>query len=272
MDSWTGWSNPRSLAKGLDMRPKVSINRTWPAEKLGLPPAERRWGKYNGSFIAEEHTPISLLDQITQGYSFTAVLGGCQGACCGAWCTKPDHKVPDHCGRPNGYRRNQHFQSAQFIALDFDTGDERSTFSYLVDQPLVAQFGTFLYTTLSHTSEIPKARVVFITGTAFTQPDNYRRAKRAVMARLPWGDASVHDPSRMFYGSHPRQGQNRFLGNVLHLSMVDQLIEQHRSELEAEQSRRELPRIQASRIMGATPAERYVNTAIQQEAAWVTSQ
>lgn len=43
---------------GLDMRPKVSINRTWPAEKLGLPPAERRWGKYNGSFVAEEHTPI----------------------------------------------------------------------------------------------------------------------------------------------------------------------------------------------------------------------
>ena len=249
----------------------ISINRTWPAEKLGLPPAERRWGKYNGSFLAEEHTPISLLDQITQGYSFTAVLGGCQGACCGAWCTKPDHKVPDHCGRPGGYRSNQHFESAQFIALDFDTGDERSTFSYLVDQPLVAQFGTFLYTTLSHTSEIPKARVVFITGTAFTQPDNYRRAKRAVMARLPWGDASVHDPSRMFYGSHPRQGQNRFLGNVLHLSMVDQLIEQHRSELEAEQSRRELPRIPGNKVMGATPAERYVNTAIQQEAAWVSS-
>ena len=62
----------------------ISINRTWPAEKLGLPPAERRWGKYNGSFLAEEHTPISLLDQITQGYSFTAVLGGCQGTCCGA--------------------------------------------------------------------------------------------------------------------------------------------------------------------------------------------
>ena len=45
----------------------ISINRRWTAEKLGLPPAERRWGKYNGSFIAEEHTPISLLDQIAQG-------------------------------------------------------------------------------------------------------------------------------------------------------------------------------------------------------------
>ena len=116
----------------------ISINRTWPAEKLGLPPVERRWGKYNDSFVAEEHTPISLLDQITQGYSFTAVLGGCQGPCCGSWCTDPEHKkLPGHCGRPGGYRSNQHFESAQFIALDFDTGDERSELEYLLRQPLI---------------------------------------------------------------------------------------------------------------------------------------
>ena len=129
----------------------------------------------------------------------------------------------------------------------------------------------FLYTTLSHTPDHPKCRAVFITDAPFSEPDHYRRAKRAVMAQLPWGDASVHDPARLFYGSHPYQGQNHFLGNLLHLSIVDQLIEQHRTGLEAEQPRRELPRIQASRIMGATPAERYVNTAIQQEAAWVSS-
>jgi len=249
----------------------ISINRRWRAEKLGLPPSEIRWGKYNGSFIAEEHTQISLLDQIAQGYSFTAVLGRCQGACCGAWCTKPDHKVPDHCGRPNGYRRNQHFQSAQFIALDFDTGDERSGLEYLLRQSLIAKHGAFLYTTLSHTPDHPKCRAVFITDAPFSEPDQYRRAKQAVMAQLPWGDASVHDPARLFYGSHPSQGQNRFLGNALDLSMVDQLIEQHRTGLEAEQPRRELPWIQARPIMGATPAERYVNTAIQQEAAWVSS-
>ena len=249
----------------------ISINRTWPAEKLGLPPAERRWGKYNGNFIAEEHTPISLLDQITQGYSFTAVLGGCQGICCGAWCTKLDHKVPDHCGRPNGYRRNQHFQSAQFIALDFDTGDVQSSFEYLLEQPLIAKHGAFLYTTLSHKPDGPKCRVVFIIDAPITDPDQYRRAKRAVMAQLPWGDASVHDPARLFYGTNPKQGQTHYLGKMLTLAMINLLMEQHRSELEAEQPRRELPRIQASRIMGATPAERYVNTAIQQEAAWVTS-
>ena len=184
---------------GLDMRPKISINRRWRAEKLGLPPAERRWGKYNGSFIAEEHTPVSLLAQIAQGYSFTAVLGGCQGPCCGSWCTIPEHKeVPGHCGRPVGYRRNWHFESAQFIALDFDTGDERSGLEYLLRQPLIAKHGAFLYTTLSHTPDCPKCRVVFITDAPITDPDQYRRAKRAVMAQLPWGDSAVHDPARMF--------------------------------------------------------------------------
>ena len=92
------------------------------------------------------------------------------------------------------------------------------------------------------------------------------------MARLHWGDASVHDPSRMFYGSHPREGRSLFLGNLLPLALVHDLIEHHRAEMEAEQPRRNLPEISTRRVLGATPAERYVNTAIQQEVAWVASQ
>ena len=256
----------------LDLQFRVSINRCLPGQKLALPPEERRWAQYNGSFGAEEHTPTSLLKQVSKGYSFTAVLGGCQGQCCGSWCTSPEHKkVPGHCGRPGGYRRNKHFMSAQFIALDFDTGDEQSTFDYLLQQPLIDHPAAFLYTTLSYTAEHPKARTVFIPDTTFTDPNYYRRAKRAVMAKLPWGDTSVHDPARLFYGSHPAEGQSHYLGNVLPLKVVDQLIGTHRSELEAEQPRRELPRIPASRVIGSTPAERYVNAAVQQEVAWVSS-
>ncbi len=128
-----------------NLRSNVSINRTCPGEKLGPPPSEKRWAKYNGSFVTEEHTPATLLEQIALGYSFCAVLGGCQGVCCGGWCTSPEHKkVPGHCGRPGGYRRNQHFESAQFIATDFDTGDQRSSFENLLRQPLIAKQGAFL--------------------------------------------------------------------------------------------------------------------------------
>ena len=256
--------NPRFL---------ISINRAWPGEKLGLPPAERRWAKYNGSFIAEDHEPVTLLGQITQGFSFTAVLGGCQGVCCGTWCTNPTHKkTPDHCGRPRGYRRNQHFVSAQFIALDFDTGDERSTINFLARNPLIARYVSFLYTTLSHTPEIPKARAVFVFDSAVTDPNLYRRFKRAVMAKLPWGDASVHDPARMFYGSHPQSGHSVSLGNLLPLAVAEDLMEEHRAELEAEQPRRNLPRVASARVFGATPAERYANTAVQKEVTRVSSQ
>jgi hypothetical protein len=60
------------------------------------------------------------------------------------------------------------------------------------------------------------------------------------MAQLPWGDASVHDSARLFYGSHSEEGQAQCLGNVLPLEVLGQLIEAHRSELESEKPRREL--------------------------------
>jgi hypothetical protein len=251
---------------------EVCINRLWPAEKLGLPPTERRWAKYNASFRAEVHTPESLLAQVAQGYSFTAVLGSCQGLCCRTWCANPEHKaVGGHCGRPHGYRANRHFQSAQFIATDFDTGDQRSTLDYLCEQALIAQWGSFFYTTLSHTPKAPKARAVFITDAPFTNATHYRRAKLALMEQLPWGDASVHDPSRLFYGSQPKHGQSQYQGQILPLAAVEALVKRYRAELEAELGGRKMPQIPSSRIMGITPAERYVSAAVQAEFAWVAS-
>jgi hypothetical protein len=76
--------------------------------------------------------------------------------------------------------------------------------------------------------------VVFITDAPIIDPDQYRRAKRAMMAQLPWGDTSVHDRARLYYGSHPGKGQVHYLGRVLPLEVVDRLIEAHRSELESE--------------------------------------
>jgi hypothetical protein len=248
----------------------ISINRQFPGQKLGMPPEERRWARYNSSFRQEEHTPHSLLEEIKKGYSFTSTLGGCQGLHCGGWCTAEECKgIPGHCGRPTGHRLNRHFQSAHFIALDFDTADQRSTFDHLLGQPLIAQHGSFLYSTLSHSAEAPKARVAFITDAPFIDPDYYRRAKRAVMAQLPWGDASVNDPCRLFYGTHPQHGQTHYLGNILPMTVVDTLVQQHRTDLESQQSRRALPRLSPSQVMGDTPSARYVNTAVQQEVMWV---
>ena len=77
---------------GLNFQFRVSLNRRWAAQKLGTTTDEKRWAEYNRSFVAEEHTPRSLLEQIAKGYSFTAVLGGCQGPCCGSWCAVNEHR------------------------------------------------------------------------------------------------------------------------------------------------------------------------------------
>ena len=250
---------------------EVTINQRWAGEKLAL--GDPRFGVYNGAFLQERHTTASLAAEIAAGHSFCAVLGDCAMDHCGERFCCPERKNdPRHCDRRLGYRKNKHFGSAQFIALDFDTGDGRSSFEYLARQPLIRQHCSFLYTTLSHTTDHPKARAVLIMDSPFTDPDQYRRAKQAVMRQLPWGDASVHDPSRMFYGRNPSRGQNLLLGNIMPMTLVDALVEQHRMEMEAEQPRRSLPVIPTSRVLGATPAERYVNTAIQREAAWVANQ
>ena len=136
---------------------------------------------------------------------------------------------------------------------------------------MIAGHAAFVYTTLSHTPECPKARVVFVINVPFTDADYYRRAKRAVMAALPWGDVSVHDPSRFFYGTNPGCGTTKYLGGLLSLETVDGLSGRHREHLELEQGARAMPRIPASQVLGRTPAERYVNTAIQQEVAWLAS-
>jgi hypothetical protein len=248
----------------------VSVNRLFAGQKLGMPPEEKRWANYNSSFHQEEHTPVSLLAEVEKGHAFTCALGGCQGLHCGNWCTAEECKgIPGHCGRPARHRLNRHFQSAQYIPLDFDTGDERSTFDYLLVDPCIVKYGSFLYTTLSYSVESPKSRGVFITDTPFTVPEDYRLAKRALMARFPWGDASVNDPARLFYGTHPQRGQTYYLGNILPMSVVDQLVKQYRIDLESQQTRRDLPKIDPGQVMGDTPAERYVNAAIQQEATWV---
>jgi hypothetical protein len=248
----------------------ISVNRLLPGQKLGMPPEEKRWARYNSSFHQEQHTPKSLLAEIEKGHSFTCSLGGCQGLHCGDWCTAGECKgIPGHCGRPSGHRLNRHFQSAQYIPLDFDTGDERSSFQYLLEIPSISRYGAFLYTTLSHSEEAPKCRLVFITDAPFTVPEDYRLAKRAVMAHFSWGDASVNDPARLFYGTHPQHGQTQYLGNILPMSVVDKLVQQYRAELESQQAHRALPKIDPSQVVGDTPAERYVNAAVQQEAMWV---
>ena len=248
---------------------QISINRYLPGQKLG--PGDSRWAKFNAAFRNETHTLESFIEEVSRGYAFCAELGGCQREHCGQWCCPNRTNDPIHCGRPMGYRTNRHWGSAQHIGLDFDAGDVRASLDYLLSVPLIAESAAFAYTTLSHSPASPRSRVVIITDIPFTDPDYYRQAKRAVMDQVPWGDSGVHDPSRSFYGTTPKLGTVNYVGRILPLNVIDELIEEHSADMEREQARRDLPRIPGYQVMGQTPAERYVNAALQQEVAWVAS-
>jgi hypothetical protein len=153
------------------------------------------------------------------------------------------------------------------IPVDSDTEDQCSTLQYLQANPLISRYASFIYTTISHRPEKPRARGMFVLDKPITDPDYYRQAKRAVFAQLPWVDQSVNEPARLFYGS--KDCGSLWLGNILPLVAVDQLIEAHRAMLE--QERRQIPEIDPSRIMGDTPAERYAERVMQEEAAWLAS-
>ena len=106
--------------------------------------------------------------------------------------------------------------------------------------------------TASHTPQRPKGRAVFFTGAPCTDPEHYRRDKRALMVWLPWGGASVYDPTRLLYGYHPIHGQTDYPSSILPLTVGDALMEDHRTQLELGQTEGELPRIPSCQVTGST--------------------
>jgi hypothetical protein len=234
----------------------VSINRLYPGEKLGPPTTDKRWFSFNASFRNETHTPASLLAEIKNGHAFCCFLGAC---------SKPD------CDRPYGHRLNRHFVSANHIGLDFDSGDHHSTFECLLRDDFLSRHSAFLYTTLSHTPQVPKCRVVLVVDTPFTDADYYRRAKVALLAKYPSSDPTVKDPARFLYGSRPKGGESIFLGNPLPMSLVNQLTDEYQQILEHQATRRDMPAVDRSQVKGDTAAERYVSAAIAGEVQWLAS-
>ena len=239
-----------------------AINRKWPGEKLPL--GDRRFGLYNGSFEPEQHAIDSFAAEIAKGHSFCSVLGGCDlDHCGGRFCCPERKNAPDHCGRPQGYRANRHFKSAQIVALDSDTGDEFSSLDFYLAEDYFREYGALIYTTLSHTPQAPKCRPVFVLDTPITDFTQYRLLKVAMMRRYAWTDAAVKDPARFLYGTDCKAGHVEILGNTLPRDVVKTLIDSERAS-EAPDSL-EIPRV--ALVLGESPAAKYVATAINRTVA-----
>lgn len=150
----------------------IAINSMALAGKL--PPGDKRWYDFNQSFHNRELDVIDFADCIYMGHAYTS------------W-----HNPESRC--------SQNWQKSQFIAVDMDTQDRRSSLRLLRQNDLVMAFGTLIHTTPSHSAKAPRARVVFFLDRPIEHPAAYNTASK-FLTELMGGDSNATDPSRFFYG------------------------------------------------------------------------
>ena len=174
----------------------IAINKLYPGVKLG--DGDTRWGRFTASFYTESHSIDSLISRVTKdGFSFCPVMD-------------------------KSYRKTANFISAQHIGLDDDRGTTESSLEALEEDPFIADHAAFLYETPSSTPEHPKARIVFILDTPFTNADEYRTAQEAMWSKFGATDAHVKEPARFFWGRVNAQSIN--LGNVLYRDVLQEHV------------------------------------------------
>lgn len=140
-----------------------------------LPQGDQRWAEFNDSFENLTLAPLEIANLIYKGYSFTT------------W----------HDGR----RKLEHFICGQHVAIDMDTGDERSAIDTLAAHPWVRMYASLVYTTPSHKPEAPRARVLFLLDTPIESAAAYGEIVQFLMAQFDDPDTGCKDASRFFYGS-----------------------------------------------------------------------
>jgi len=151
---------------------RIAINRMVTGK---LPQGDARWAQFNDSFVNRELSTVDIIGEIYSGHAYAA------------WC--------------NGRRNKENFVLGQHIAVDMDTGDERSSITTLVQHPLVRLYGGIIHTTPSHTDQSPRARIIFLLDKPIDNAAGYEAATSFVMAQFSGHDQSCKDASRFFYGA-----------------------------------------------------------------------
>ncbi len=182
------------------IRVKVAFSRIPLTEKI--PPQSPRWNEFNGSFDNLTLKPTEIAEQIKGGFSFTT------------W-----HK--------DAWRTTDNFICGQHLAVDMDTGDERSTIDALLRHPVARLYAGLYYTTPSHTDESPRARVLFFLDKPLTDPVQYQAAARFVCELFPGSDTAPSSPASFFYGSKGCV-LALFENRILPLGQLRLLYKQHR--------------------------------------------
>ncbi|MFO7537923.1 MAG: hypothetical protein R6X32_07665 [Chloroflexota bacterium] len=210
-----------------DLTFQVALNQRY---RDKVKPGDGHFWKFKMTFQKTRLTLPKLLLAIRQGYAWTA----------------PHRRIRHH--RPRRakphyrttYRVKANVISSQLLALDSDTGDERSRFDSLLADPFIGRYASLLHTTASSTPESPRTRIILLLEVPLS-PDAYEQALRALLHRYPFCDQSVNHAAVVFYGA--KNCRYKLTGHALPLSVLDnQIIQPYSAFLEQVRQRREAER------------------------------
>lgn len=191
---------------------KIAISKYILHEKLRQ--GDPNWRKFNSSFQNTELLPDSILNHIWQGQAITT-----------------HHK--------DGWRDGKNYLCGQHLGLDFDSEDERSTLAYLAKDKFVSKYASFIHTTISHTEEAPRARVVFLLDTPIYQAKNYTLAASALLWLFGTADRQCKDAVRFFYGAPGCEFE--YINETLPLDIIKKLIANYQETGGGEKRKAERP-------------------------------
>lgn len=95
------------------------------------------------------------------------------------------------------HRTSNQFKATDILAVDIDGGIR---IQEMLEKPLIKSSCSLLYTTVSHTPDHHRFRLVFILPRTITKAAEVAAASRALSRRLG-GDPAATDSARMFFGS-----------------------------------------------------------------------
>ncbi|RVA05351.1 hypothetical protein [Mesorhizobium sp. M7A.F.Ca.US.001.02.1.1] len=125
-----------------------------------------------------------------------------------------------YCAQLRGRRRAANFLATDVVSVDVDSG---MSIRDALDDPIIKENAAFLYTTVSHTPEVPRYRVVFVLPETIEGAEEIRALSRSLALRLG-GDMAATDPSRISYGN--RSANFFVVGKTLSRSLRQELVDQ----------------------------------------------
>lgn len=203
---------------------RFSVNRNFENKR----PDKKQ--SYSSGFEIVEGTVADLIQSVKDGYAFSAVYR-------------------------DGTRNKGNFLGSQVVALDFDGGTEMHSIGEIMRRPFVSAYGSFVYTTPSHTEDAPRCRVVFCLEEPINSSDEYEELLSSILVVFPDADQACKDSARLFYGN--TEARIEVIGRHIPSDVARKLVQKHRKTAETER-----PRVDVKIIADNNAVSGYVNKAI----------